>query len=538
MIQSTKAHFVCIISIALLVLSGCLSDNSDYYNMDQSDDALYTISESVESTPVTCSDKLDNDGDDLIDCDDSDCAKISYCLPEGLCDDGVDNDLDALIDCDDPDCRSNIACLILDRENTQDMCQDKADNDNDKAIDCDDADCLVLTICAEEGMERTLKKCKDGLDNDDDGDIDCDDSNCAIFTHCTDDGPAENTFQLCSDGIDNDSDDGETDGGTDCEDKDCEEFNHCFLVENTLDLCSDELDNDDDEFMDCDDSDCRNFAPCMENTLETCTDKKDNDKDGDIDCDDLECFVIGPCKPSDWDDFPVASNDTSLVVFADKHSDTYVDMFTEPRINTSVGSAQWRYKHLPTYDDVIAATGSGNNFTTASDCKDALGFESSDGGDCLLVNFGAGADWGGAFIQFGDYILIDAQDAVRDSTWLRDLSPWLHNRLQFEIKSTNPDVTLKPQWGTEKYGFHSSEDYELTSYGYEPDGEWHKIEISFDNRILDAEWALCSNPLGFWAIGGSAPIYIDGIKFEGPSGNDCRQVKQADGSNVVYCSYE
>ena len=59
-----------------------------------------------ENTLETCSDRIDNDGDDNIDCDDSDCA--AFCnTPENTleaCSYHIDNDGDHNTDCDDSDC--------------------------------------------------------------------------------------------------------------------------------------------------------------------------------------------------------------------------------------------------------------------------------------------------------------------------------------------------------------------------------------------------------------------------------------------------
>ena len=63
-----------------------------------------------------CTDGIDNDGDGLIDCDDSDdCGDDPACteppLDPEICDDGIDNDGDGLTDClDRLDCRQHPAC--------------------------------------------------------------------------------------------------------------------------------------------------------------------------------------------------------------------------------------------------------------------------------------------------------------------------------------------------------------------------------------------------------------------------------------------
>jgi hypothetical protein len=77
-----------------------------------------------------CTDEKDNDCDGFIDCDDSDCIEHPNCMStttttttsttettsttipefETDCDDDIDNDLDQLVDCDDSDCFNDPAC--------------------------------------------------------------------------------------------------------------------------------------------------------------------------------------------------------------------------------------------------------------------------------------------------------------------------------------------------------------------------------------------------------------------------------------------
>ncbi len=66
---------------------------------------------------LNCDDGIDNDFDDLIDCDDSDCigtlgCGADYAIPIERCDDEVDNDGDEAVDCDDSDCADDAACTI------------------------------------------------------------------------------------------------------------------------------------------------------------------------------------------------------------------------------------------------------------------------------------------------------------------------------------------------------------------------------------------------------------------------------------------
>lgn len=65
----------------------------------------------VESGPGACSNKQDDDGDGLIDCDDPDCAASGVC--ERLlstCLNGVDDDQSGLLDCQEEACRSLAPC--------------------------------------------------------------------------------------------------------------------------------------------------------------------------------------------------------------------------------------------------------------------------------------------------------------------------------------------------------------------------------------------------------------------------------------------
>ena len=98
-----------------------------------------------------CGNKIDDDGDKLIDCDDKDCALDPLCKlpPEAVCTDKVDNDKDGTTDCADTDCAKDVACLT---PKTETSCTDKVDNDKDGKLDCADSDCAldVACICKED----------------------------------------------------------------------------------------------------------------------------------------------------------------------------------------------------------------------------------------------------------------------------------------------------------------------------------------------------------------------------------------------------
>ena len=109
-----------------LALSGCLFTQAPKGGDDTGDDA--GGAEVGASAERTCDDGVDNDGDELTDCDDPDCARQAcaagvpgaVCVdgggdcrggePVALCGDDLDNDGDGLSDCDDPDCAER-SCL-------------------------------------------------------------------------------------------------------------------------------------------------------------------------------------------------------------------------------------------------------------------------------------------------------------------------------------------------------------------------------------------------------------------------------------------
>jgi hypothetical protein len=62
-----------------------------------------------------CEDAIDNDGDGLIDCADTDCAGSAACKGQEVCGDCIDNDGDGLVDYEDPDCCADPKTLEMRR---------------------------------------------------------------------------------------------------------------------------------------------------------------------------------------------------------------------------------------------------------------------------------------------------------------------------------------------------------------------------------------------------------------------------------------
>ena len=79
--------------------AGYVLDNSDFNDNESS---------AFPGAIEICNDSIDNDGDSLTDCDDSDCPAHN-CIDE-ICDDGVDNDGDGFTDCEDSECNGTTGC--------------------------------------------------------------------------------------------------------------------------------------------------------------------------------------------------------------------------------------------------------------------------------------------------------------------------------------------------------------------------------------------------------------------------------------------
>ncbi len=302
---------------------------------------------------LRCGDFQDNDGDNLQDCLDPDCAEQDCseagspgcrCEPcpgggcptgEVKCEDGIDNDGDAQADCADPDC-DGLRCWNTDgcvcarglATEGAGSCGDGVDNDHDNALDCADSDCAGRSCgtgcgCANGVAVELPANCGDGVDNDGDGKIDCADPDCAAAS-CGQGCVCENllpteTASACGDGNDNDGD-----SLTDCADLDCTEDScgiGCLCVaEGGLGrpaetICGDRnasgpIDNDGDQVANCDDADCEGLgcgtgvAPidvddcrCVAGvaTEIDCANGADDDLDGVADCADSDCHDKAPC---------------------------------------------------------------------------------------------------------------------------------------------------------------------------------------------------------------------------------------------------
>jgi hypothetical protein len=188
-------------------------DNCGPVDCNDSDQSINPASSEV------CDDDIDNDCDGTVDCLDNECATDAACSvctdndddgysvdgyscgavdcndnnlavsPGAVenCSDAIDNDCDDLIDCFDADCNGSIDCDPIcipeaSREKGK-KCKDGIDNDCDDVIDSDDPDCGGDPVDTG-GSEGKGQTCSDGLDNDGDSLVDCADSECSRNKAC------------------------------------------------------------------------------------------------------------------------------------------------------------------------------------------------------------------------------------------------------------------------------------------------------------------------------------------------------------------
>ncbi len=214
---------------------------------------------------TACFDGIDNDGDGLIDCADSDCAGAV----NGVCDTG----LPGVCAAGTTTCQGGAAVCVQDTQPTDETiaagnCNDGLDNDCDGLTDIADAGCVPPLVETE---------CFDGIDNDTDGAIDCADSDCdGVVGPATDCGVgacASTGNRVCQGGV---------------------EVDTCTPGAPGTEVCTGGIDEDCDGFVDCaDTADCAADPACQGETL--CFDGMDNDGNGLTDCADPNCDgVVGP----------------------------------------------------------------------------------------------------------------------------------------------------------------------------------------------------------------------------------------------------
>ena len=294
---------LCTMDFCSEVSGGCVfqladRDNDGYLPSECGGDDCDDRDERVNpDAPELCMDQIDNNCDDLTDCEDDMCAELPVCcVPDeggegalGTCEDGGDNDCDGLVDCDDPDCAMALSCVCEPAE----ICGDGRDNDCNGLTDCLDPACVDFDECAcvpevdQEGQSEAL--CSDGLDNDCNGQTDCEQPACQRFDVCAMCAP--NETGLCTDGKDNDCDQ-----LVDCDDPNCDDDDACQVCAR-FETCRNGQDDNCNNLVDCDDPECTNNIECQFCLpFEICTDGIDDDCNGLADCDDPACVNEPSCE--------------------------------------------------------------------------------------------------------------------------------------------------------------------------------------------------------------------------------------------------
>ncbi|MEM4271468.1 MAG: LamG-like jellyroll fold domain-containing protein [Candidatus Pacearchaeota archaeon] len=166
---------------------------------------IYTMNIIIPQTTnqEVCTDTIDNDGDGIVDCADSDCADDPACAPSQGCGNGI---VEGSEQCDFganngqygyccsasctyqplstycPRTGNNYAnhcngygnCVCNPVQSPETSCSDGYDNDCDGLVDSADSDCVVIV----------QEICNNGIDDDYDTFTDCADSNCANDSNC------------------------------------------------------------------------------------------------------------------------------------------------------------------------------------------------------------------------------------------------------------------------------------------------------------------------------------------------------------------
>ena len=234
-------------------------------------------------------DGVDNDNDGFIDCQDVDCSGTPLCgdlscattrvngvdVPDcssvlcqqteaacqlgggvEICFGGVDNDGDTLIDCQDSDCDADAFCACpRDAQGAPLDCSDARCVSEDTCV-CqasllDDADFGMIADCTLAACQNADPSCQtglgmelclgDGVDNDNDGDIDCADTDCAA----TPNGVCVCPLDAQGDAL--------------CSDPRCAQDPNC-LAPPMPEVCNSGMDEDRDGLIDCQDPDCQDFS--------------------------------------------------------------------------------------------------------------------------------------------------------------------------------------------------------------------------------------------------------------------------------------
>ncbi len=232
-----------------------------------------------------CGNGMDDDGDELIDCDDDDCAES--CV--------VDTCGDGIVD-DDEECDG--AAFLLD----ENRCHEWVTSYVSGFVTCN-SDCTVnFDTCQTEHSTMNagiVEVCDNARDDDGNGLADCFDSVCANSIKCK----SHNVYEICDNGLDDDDN-----ALIDCEDPDCANNPVCVVLDH--EICGNNIDDNHNGLKDCEDPACFSVpacgkkandcdsAECKVAVEDICSNRKDDNGDGLIDCEDPICSDVPACAKS------------------------------------------------------------------------------------------------------------------------------------------------------------------------------------------------------------------------------------------------
>ena len=241
------------------------------------------------------------------------------CVSE-ICGDGIDNDCDELVDCNDPDCNSDANCTycgdgVCNGDETSETCIEDCKCGNDSCDPGEDS-CNCAADCGSHPGSET--SCSDGVDNDCDGEFDCADTDCYGEITCTcGDGNClgdENcntcpgdcisgqsgTCGACFKGVCNGECNPKKEGPdcSDCAPSYCCGNGVCENGENGVNCAVDcgAPPTCGDGTCDPDENSCNCAFDCFQSEADACNDGLDNDCDSYVDCADSECSILPICS--------------------------------------------------------------------------------------------------------------------------------------------------------------------------------------------------------------------------------------------------
>jgi hypothetical protein len=98
------------------------------------------------SKPEICNNGVDDNCNNLADCQDPGCFGDTRCAPPGqeICNNNLDDDDDGRIDCADPDCMNSLSCKPT---MGMEICNNGVDDNNNNLVDCADPQCTTAANC-------------------------------------------------------------------------------------------------------------------------------------------------------------------------------------------------------------------------------------------------------------------------------------------------------------------------------------------------------------------------------------------------------